>query len=168
MLFRCWEECFPCDRPDTSNGCNDSTRDRHRPQTPCALEQGPAQEARSNAVGRIMLPTQISNVRVDAVVHDGDDASRVAQEWAPPCDRVQCRVQPQLGRLASAAPETLLQPPCTTYRQGGEVCDAGPVAKIVCEAARGEDGLPAGQVGDCGFLEGDVLEGVLVEAGEGV
>lgn len=115
-----------------------------------------------------MLPAQISNVRVDAVVHDGDDARRVAQERAPSCDCVQCRVQPQLGRLTGAAPETLLQAPCATYRQGGEVCDSSAVAEVVCEAARGEDGLPAGQVGDGGFLEGDILEGVLVEAGERV
>lgn len=115
-----------------------------------------------------MLPAQISNVRVDAVVHDGDDASRVAEEWAPSCDCVQCGVEPKFGRLAGAAPEAFLQAPCATYRQGGEVCDTSAVAEIVCEAARGEDGLAAGQVGDCGFLEGDVLEGVLVEAGERV
>lgn len=115
-----------------------------------------------------MLPAQISNVRVDTVVHDRDDASRIAQEWTPSRDCVQRRVQPQLGRLAGAAPEALLQAPCATYRQGGEVCDSSAVAEVVCEAARGEDGLAAGQVGDGGFLEGDVLEGVLAEAGEGV
>lgn len=115
-----------------------------------------------------MLPAQVPNIRVKAVIHNRHNTRRVTQERPTARDRIQGRVQPQLRRLARAPSQALLHAPRAAYRQRRQVCVAGAVAEVVGEAARGEHRLPAGQVGQRRVLEGDVLERAFVEAREGV
>lgn len=115
-----------------------------------------------------MLATHVTNSRVEAVVDDGDHTQRVAQEGTPPGDGVEDGVQSQPGGLRIGSPQALLEAQGASYRQTGQVCDAGAVTQVVGEAPRGDDGLAAGQVGQGGIFEGNVFERVAVEAGEGV
>ena len=130
--------------PDASKRADETGRDHHRPDTPCTLEDHATQRAGSHRVGGIVLPAELADQRVDAVVRNSHSSSGIAQERPPPRHGVEYRIEPQLGRLTRRAPQTLLQTPGASNRQTGEVCDTRPVAEIVCEAARGEDGLRAG------------------------
>lgn len=93
-----------------------------------------------------MLAPKIADVRVDAVVRDGNDTSRVAQEGTSPRHGVEDRVQAQLRGLSSRPPQALLQAPGATHAQRRQVCDSGAIAEIVGEAAGRQDRLATGKV----------------------
>lgn len=109
------------------------------------------------------------NRRINPIIHHGDHTRRVAQKRAPPRHAVEHAVQPQLRRRPRGAlPQTLHHPPRAPQRQRRQVRDPRAVAEVVRPAARGQGGARARQVGERGFFEREVVEGLCVEAGEGV
>lgn len=156
------------DSPGTGDTGNDTTRDEHGAEPPGALEEHATQRASGNGVGGVVLPPEVPDGAVEAVVGDGDNAGGVAKEGATAGDGVEDGVQAQLGWLVDGPPQTLLQAPSTSEAEGGEICDASAVAEIICEAARRKDGLAAWDIGEGGVFEGEVFESVLVETGQRV
>lgn len=109
------------------------------------------------------------NRRINPTIHHRNHAGRVPQKRAPPRNAVQHAIQPQLRRRPRRAlPQPLHHAPRAPQSQRREIRDAGAVAEIVGPAARGQGGARAGQVGEGGFFEGEVVEGLGVEAREGV
>jgi hypothetical protein len=112
-----------------------------------------------------MLATQRANSTIGTIINQRNHARAVTQKGSPPRDRVQNTVQAQPRRHAGGILlQPLAEPPRASYGEGGEVADARAVAEVVGPAAAGEGGV----VDRRAVLEGEVVEGVLVEAGEGV
>lgn len=112
-----------------------------------------------------MLSAQRTNRAVGAVIYQRDDARAVTQEWASARDGVEDAVEAQPRRHGGwVLLQTLRQAPCATDGQGRQVADASAVAEVVGPATAGEGRM----VNRGGFLEGQVVERILVEAGERV
>lgn len=116
-----------------------------------------------------MPPPVIANRRIDPIVDHRNHSRAVPQKRPPPRHTIQHTIQPQLRRRRGRRfPQPFDHAPRAPERQGGQVGHAGAVAEVVAPAAGGQRRLGARQVREGGFVEGQVVEGLLVQAGEGV
>lgn len=155
--------------PSTSNRGHNTSGNHHRLHTAGALEQHSTQGTGNDAIGRIVLPARVANGRVETVINHRDDTGRVAEERTTAGNRVKNTVQPNLGWCGGwCLVQSFCETPRASESQRSQICGASTVAKVVGPAARRQDGSGAGEFIESRVFEGEVVEGVLVQAGQGV
>lgn len=155
--------------PTSRNASDYTARDRHGLKSTGALEQHSAKRTGDDAVRSIVLASCVSETRVETVVYHSNHAGGVAKEGSSPRYRVQDAVQPNLGRRSHGRLlESFSHTPCTSEGQRGEIGRAGTVTQVVGPSTRRENGSRAGEFVEAGVFKRNVVEGILVQAREGM
>lgn len=161
-----WQETYS---PTTSDASNDTTRDHHRLEAPRTLENHSTQRTRHDAVSSIVLTPRVAQTGVKPVVDHRDHTSRVTKERSTPRNGVESTVEADLRRSGDGRLlQSLRQTPGTTESQTSKVGRSRSIAEVVGPTAGGQYRARSGCLVERGVFERDVVEGILVQAGEGM
>lgn len=128
--------------PRTGRSTDHHRAPAHRLHAPRTLKQRAADDARRDAVRRVVFSADVSDGRVHAVIDERQHAAAVAQERPTSRHPVEHVVELQPRRCARrTAPEALGEPPGAAGAQAEEVHAASAVAEVVGPSARRERGL---------------------------